>query len=49
MIFLARFIPYELADESQPFHFIEGQLVPIKGNFTEATPEEPVWFIYIGV
>lgn len=49
MIFLSEFMPYELADEDQPFHFVNGQLVPIKGNFTEATPEAATWFFYLGV
>jgi hypothetical protein len=49
MVFLADYMPYFLADESQPFHFVNGALVPIKGNFTDATPTEAVWYFYLGV
>lgn len=49
MIFLAEYMPYELADENQPFHFIDGRLVPIIGDFQGGSVQETNWIIYLGV
>lgn len=49
MIFLYYAPLYFLADQNQAFHFINGELYPIKGTFTEVTVVAPTWSIYIGV
>lgn len=49
MIYLAAYLPYYLADEGHPFHFINGALVPILGNFSGVTPTAAVWYISIGL
>lgn len=49
MVILAERAPYALADEGHYFHFIDGKLYPILGDFTEATTQVPVWFAYLGV
>jgi hypothetical protein len=49
MVFISYAMPYYLADEGQPFHFINGALYPIRGAFDSPTPSNPVWTIHIGI
>jgi len=49
MIFLSVAMPYFLADEGHPFHFINGVLYPVLGAFDDPTPSNPVWSIHIGI
>lgn len=40
---MSKLLPYGLADEGQPFHFVGGTLAPIVGDFTEASAPEDLF------
>lgn len=48
MVFLYYAMPYHLNNDDI-FQFINGQLYPIKGTFTEETPSQPIWYWHLGV
>jgi 5-keto 4-deoxyuronate isomerase len=50
MVFLYYQPLYFLAEEDgNPFHWVGGDLHPMRGIFGESTPAAPVWSIHIGI